>query len=58
MELRSSFSGGEPVLREERRVVQIQRLVEEAAGRVVVDNFEVFVGGPEAEGLLPGGLPR
>jgi hypothetical protein len=58
MELRIAFRRCQPVLRQKIGIVEIDRLVELAACRIDVDDFQIFIDRANREGVFPGLFPR
>jgi hypothetical protein len=55
VKLRIGLRGGEAVLGEQVRMIEIDRMIEDAAGRIVVDHFDVFAHRTRLE-ILPRNL--
>ena len=58
MELGVRFRGGEAVLGEDARIVQVDRLVEGSARGVGIDHLDVLADGSRPEILFPGDADR
>ncbi|WP_334382504.1 MULTISPECIES: hypothetical protein [unclassified Bradyrhizobium] len=58
MELRIAFGWRQPILRQKMRVVEIDRLVELAACRIDINDFEILVDRTDLKLVFPGFFPR